>query len=167
MVYIEADPGAGKSTLLAQFLASVTAAKVLEVCADEEETLRTYGTVDQLQFGHPTDPGADPMVVGAGLIEMLDRLQTAGQTVVLVIDDLQWIDRPSSRALRFALRRLHNDRVLTVVATRPEGLGDSGWALFGSIDLVLASLAPDACQRIAERRGATPCVSPVIQCDHE
>jgi hypothetical protein len=45
-------------------------------------------------------------------------------------------------------------------------LGDAD-ALFGSIDLVLASLAPDACQRIAERRGATPCVSPVIQCDHE
>ena len=130
VVYIEADAGAGKSTLLARFLVSVTGGVVLEVCADEAETLLSYGIIDQLQPDVPTDPGADPMIVGQRLVDLLDRLQADGQVVVLVIDDLQWIDRPSSRALLFALRRLRADTVLTVVATRAEGLIDPGWARF-------------------------------------
>ena len=134
VVSIEADPGSGKSTLLAQFVASITDTTVLEVCADEDETLLSFGIIDQLPLGHPTDPATDPMTVGAGLVDLLDRLQRDGQLVVLVIDDLQWIDRPSSRAVLFALRRLRAEAVLTVVATRPEGLGDSGWARFVSGD---------------------------------
>ena len=42
-----------------------------------------------------TEPGADPMAVGARLLDLFDRLQAAGQVVVLAIDDLQWADRPS------------------------------------------------------------------------
>jgi DNA-binding CsgD family transcriptional regulator len=130
VVYIEADAGSGKSTLLSRFLASATGVVVLEVCADEGEMLLSYGIIDQLQSGAPTEPGADPMIVGQLLVDRLDRLQADGQVVVLVIDDLQWIDRPSSRALLFALRRLRADTVLTVVATRAEGLSDPGWARF-------------------------------------
>ena len=55
------------------------------------------------------------MAVGARLLDLFDRLQADGQLLTLVIDDLQWIDRPSSRALLFALRRLRVDKVLTVV----------------------------------------------------
>ncbi len=130
VVYIEADAGAGKSTLLSRFLVSVTGGAVLEVCADEAETLLSYGIIDQLQPDALTEPGADPMIVGQRLVDLLDGLQADGHVVVLVIDDLQWIDRPSSRALLFALRRLRADTVLTVVATRAEGLIDPGWARF-------------------------------------
>ncbi len=130
VVYIEADAGFGKSTLLSRFLASVTAGAVLEVCADEAEALLSYGIIDQLQPGHLTEPGADPMIVGQQFVDRLDRLQADGRVVILVIDDLQWIDRPSSRSLLFALRRLRADTVLTVVATRAEGLSDPGWARF-------------------------------------
>jgi DNA-binding CsgD family transcriptional regulator len=130
VVYVEADAGSGKSTLLSRFLASVTGGVVLEVCADEEETLLSYGIIDQLQPDHLTEPGADPMIVGQRLVDLLDRLQRDGQVVVLVIDDLQWIDRPSSRALLFALRRLRADSILTLVAARAEGLSDPGWARF-------------------------------------
>ena len=130
VVYIEADAGSGKSTLLSRFLALGTGGVVLEVCADEGETLLSYGIIDQLQPDHLTEPGADPMIVGQQLVDMLDRLQGDGQVVILAIDDLQWIDRPSSRALLFALRRLRADTVLTVVATRAEGLSDPGWARF-------------------------------------
>ncbi len=130
VVYIEADAGAGKSTLLSRFIVSVTAGAILEVCADEAETLLSYGIIDQLQPDALTEPGADPMIVGQRLVDLLDGLQADGQVVVLVIDDLQWIDRPSSRALLFALRRLRADTVLTVVATRAEGLIDPGWARF-------------------------------------
>src|ERR1035438_7736456 len=86
--------------------------------------------MDQLQPGTLTEPGTDPMAVGARLLDLFDRLQADGQVVVLVIDDLQWADRPSSRAVLFALRRLRADKVLTVVSTRAGGLADPGWARF-------------------------------------
>jgi hypothetical protein len=130
VVYVEGDPGAGKSTLLSRFFASLSDAVVLESGCDEAETMLSYGVIDQLQAGVVTEPGTDPMVVGARLLELFDRLQAGDQVVVLAIDDLQWADRPSSRALLFALRRLRADRVLTVVAARASELTDPGWARF-------------------------------------
>jgi len=130
IVYVEAPAGSGKSTLLSHFLASVSDATILELSADEDEMTLSYGVIDQLQPALPIDPGADPMIVGAQLVDRLDELQHDGRAVVLVIDDLQWTDRPSSRAVLFALRRLRADTVLTVVATRTDTPGDSGWSRF-------------------------------------
>ena len=70
------------------------------------------------------------MAVGARLVDLLDRLQSDSEVVVLVIDDLQWVDRPSSRAVLFALRRLRADKVLTIVSSRVDQLVDPGWARF-------------------------------------
>ena len=106
VVYVEGEAGGGKSTLLSRFLGSLPDAVVLEVGGDEAETLLSYGIIDQLQPGALTDPGTDPMAAGARLLDLLDRLQAGAQVVVLAVDDLQWADRPSSRALLFALRRL-------------------------------------------------------------
>ena len=130
VVYVEGEAGGGKSTLLSQFLGSLTNTVVLEVTGDEAETLLPYGIIDQLRSGAVTDPGTDPMAVGARLLDLLDRRQGDGQVVVLVIDDLQWADRPSSRAVLFALRRLRADKVLAVVSTRAGELADPGWVRF-------------------------------------
>lgn len=70
------------------------------------------------------------MAAGACLLDFLDHSQAEGHVVVLAIDDLQWVDRPSLRAVLFALRRLRADRVLTIVATRTGELADTGWARF-------------------------------------
>ncbi len=147
VVYVEGEAGGGKSTLLSRFLGSLADAVVLEVAGDEAETLLSYGIIDQLQPGPMTEPGTDPMAAGARLLELLDRLQAGGQVVVLVIDDLQWVDRPSSRAVLFALRRLRADKVLAVVSTRAGGLADPGWARFVGGDsrvtrLQLGGLSP-------------------------
>ena len=167
IVYIEADAGTGKSTLLAHFAASVTDATVLAVGADEDEMMLSYGVIDQLQSGPPTDPGTDPMIVGAQLVELLDRLQGDGQAVVAIVDDLQWMDRPSSRAVLFALRRLRADTVLTVVASRMETVADASWARFVAGDsrvtrVRLGGFGPDDLVQLAgaldlgllSRRGA-------------
>jgi len=130
VVYVEGEAGGGKSSLLSRFRGSLSDAVVLEAGGDEAETLLSYGLIDQLQPGALTEPGTDPMAVGARLLDLLDGLQADGQVVVLVIDDLQWADRPSSRAVLFALRRLRADQVLTVVSTRAGGLADPGWARF-------------------------------------
>jgi hypothetical protein len=39
--------------------------------------------------------------------------------LVLAVDDLQWIDRPSARALAFIARRLEGQPLALVLATRP------------------------------------------------
>jgi DNA-binding CsgD family transcriptional regulator len=130
VVYVEGEPGAGKSTLVAHFLGSVSNAVVLDAGGDEAESLLSYGVIDQLRLGTGTEPGLDPMVVGTQLLEIFDQPQAVGDVVVLAVDDLQWVDRPSLRALLFALRRLRADKVLTVVSARDGDLADPSWARF-------------------------------------
>ena len=88
------------------------------------------------------------MAAGARILDLLDHLQADRQVVVLAIDDLHWADRPSLRAMLFALRRLRADRVLTVVASRAGELADLGWARFVAGDarvtrIHLGGLSPD------------------------
>ena len=130
VVHLEGEAGSGKSTLLSRYLDSLPNAVVVQTGGDEDEVLLSYGVIDQMEPGSLTDPGADPMAVGVWLLELLDRLQVEGQVVVLVVDDLQWVDRPSSRALLFALRRLRADKVMTVISARPGESADSGWSRF-------------------------------------
>jgi DNA-binding CsgD family transcriptional regulator len=130
VVLVEGAPGAGKSTLLSRFLGSVSDAVIVEVGGDEAEMLLSYGVIDQLRLQVRTEPGMDPMAVGGQLLDHVERWQADGQVVVLAVDDLQWADRPSSRAVLFALRRLRTDRVLTVLATRVGGVVEQGWARF-------------------------------------
>jgi hypothetical protein len=46
--------------------------------------------------------------------------------VILGIDDLQWLDEPSARALGYALRRLGGSPVWLVAARRHEGRATPG-----------------------------------------
>jgi ATP/maltotriose-dependent transcriptional regulator MalT len=130
VVFLEGDAGSGKSTLLSQFLGSLSNAVLLQGGGDEDETLLSYGVVDQLEPGAITEPGTDPMAVGARLLDLLDRLQTEDHVVVLALEDLQWADRPSLRAVLFALRRLRADKVLMIVTARTGEANDLGWARF-------------------------------------
>ena len=130
VVYVEGQAGGGKSTLLSRFTSSLPDAVVLQVGGDEAETLLSYGVIDQLQPGAVTDPAMDPMAVGAWLLDLLDRRQSGGRVVVLAVDDLQWADRPSARAVLFALRRLRADKVLVILSSRAGGPADPGWARF-------------------------------------
>jgi DNA-binding CsgD family transcriptional regulator/tetratricopeptide (TPR) repeat protein len=168
VVYLEGAAGAGKSTLLSRFLGSLPDAVVLQAGGDEAETLLSYGIIDQLQPETLTEPGTDPMAAGARLLDLLDRRQAGGQVVVLAIDDLQWADRPSSRAVLFVLRRLRADKVLVVVSARAGGLADPGWSRFVGGDarvtrVRLGGLSPDDLTELAgvlglgalSRRGAS------------
>src|SRR5262249_31873059 len=48
------------------------------------------------------------------------RLLAATSPVLLAIDDVQWLDRPSAEALAFALRRIGAHRVGVLAAARVE-----------------------------------------------
>jgi DNA-binding NarL/FixJ family response regulator len=71
----------------------------------------------------PEQGTGDWRATATGLLSALSSLAQSAP-VVVAIDDAHWIDRPSSRALEFAARRLGTRLVGFVVSTRPtEGSG--------------------------------------------
>jgi DNA-binding CsgD family transcriptional regulator len=65
----------------------------------------------------PRQYAADRRAVGAALREVLSILAVQAP-VVLAIDDLHWLDRPTARAIEFALRRLAPSSVGLLGAAR-------------------------------------------------
>jgi len=64
------------------------------------------------------DPdGFDPRTLGVAVRSALEVLAAEGP-VVLAIDDVQWLDRSSTSALAFALRRLDDRSILLLLARR-------------------------------------------------
>ena len=159
VVAIEGEPGIGKTALLRQFLAGAPVVETLWASGDETEVTLDHGISSQLWAGLPPDVGAvggsvlprnasgsDGFAQGAALLAALGALQERG-VVVIVVDDLQWADLPSARALLFAVRRLRRDSVLVLLTSRPHSLarlGDS-WSRLVSQQgrrLRLAGLTP-------------------------
>src|SRR5262249_6707204 len=71
----------------------------------------------------PGDAATDPRVVGAGVLSVLSALAVRSP-VVMVVDDVQWVDAPSASALEFAFRRLRDRPVAVVTAARtPDASG--------------------------------------------
>ena len=70
------------------------------------------------------EPGIEPLdpgVVSASVVSALRVLRDGGSLVVAV-DDAQWLDGPSRGALAFALRRMNEgERVGLLATSRPEG----------------------------------------------
>ena len=144
VVLVEGEAGAGKSSLLARFAAGLAGATVLRAGGDEAELLLPYGIVGQLVAsargagGRPgllaaeLSDGVDPLAVGADLVMWLGQCCRGQQMALVLVDDLQWADGPSARALLFAARRLQADRVLVVAAARPGELArlGEGWQRF-------------------------------------
>ncbi|MFB4308375.1 AAA family ATPase [Actinomadura sp. GTD37] len=131
LAVVEGEAGIGKSSLVRRFAASLDDFTVLWATGDASEADLPYGVIGQLTrhagpaastFPLLAEPaaGTSPHVIGGQLLLLLGALQQSGNPVALVVDDLQWADRLSVQALGFVLRRLWADRVLTVLAIRPD-----------------------------------------------
>src|SRR5207247_7164460 len=68
----------------------------------------------------PEEDVRDHRAISAGLLSVLTELATRAP-VVVGIDDLRWLDRPSARVLEFAVRRFAGLRVGLVAPVRPPG----------------------------------------------
>src|ERR1700710_297720 len=122
VVLIEADPGLGKTALLEAFL-DQPVGELLWLRCDEFEADLAYSAVGVL-LDEPETIGSE-VAAGRRVLSRLSDAQTSSDGVtVLAIDDAQWMDSASAQAVRFALRRLRVDRVLTVVARRPHPTPD-------------------------------------------
>lgn len=85
----------------------------------------------------------DRFMLGASLLSLLAAVADETSLLVLV-DDAQWLDRASTDALLFAARRMEADRVAFVLAARP------GFQLPGVGVLRLSGLDVDAAARLLE-----------------
>src|SRR5206468_2423888 len=77
---------------------------------------------------------------------------SARQDVLLLVDDLPWVDRQSQAVLAFLTRRLSGPRVTVVAATRP---GQEGALAGRGVILELAPLPPEDAEQLLSRQHPT------------
>ena len=73
-------------------------------------------------IGDPDHPAPNPFLVGLAVLGLLSEAAEE-QPLLCVVDDAQWLDSASARALAFVARRLLAERIALVFATRE--LGDA------------------------------------------
>ena len=148
LLALEGEPGIGKTTVWEEGIvrAGVLGYRLLSSRAAQAESgLSFTGLSDLLAPVEPemlatlpgpqrrgleiallrTEPAGgapDPRAIGTAIVSLLRNL-SAASPVLLALDDLQWLDRPTVRALEFALRRVE-DCPLAVLAT--VRLGEKG-----------------------------------------
>lgn len=161
---VAGDPGVGKTSLLEDALevsASGDAVRVLSVTPAEVEQdlpfaalhallLPALPLLDDIPAPQAAELGAalsvrrgggrDRFAIGAATLSLLSRYAEDGP-VVVVLDDVQWADRPSVDALAFAARRVRDDPVAVLVAGRS---GELPEPVHGLPVLELAGLTLDA-----------------------
>jgi hypothetical protein len=146
ILLLEGEAGSGKTTLLDHGRGTAVAGGhcVLPATPVETETALAYaGLADlldpvpaslidglpgpqRLAVRHavlrlePAPDPVDPQTTAMGVRTLLRRL-AADRPVLLVIDDLPWLDRPSERVLAFVLRRMGEAPIRLLAAVR------TGW----------------------------------------
>jgi DNA-binding CsgD family transcriptional regulator len=92
--------------------------------------------------------GTDRFSVSAATLGILG-LAAGDAPVLVVVDDLHWIDPPSAEAIMFAARRLWREGVAMLLSARPEDLAPG--ELEGIDRVAVAPLTRDESARLARR----------------
>lgn len=155
------EPGGGKSALL-RWAGSTPGFQVLRCTGVESEAELPFAALQLLlspamrclpalpapqaealrgAFGLAAPGGEHPFLVGLATLSLLAEL-AADRPVLCVVDDAQWLDRPSAEALAFAARRLTAEGVFVLFAAR------EGFVLPGVPELTLTRLDPAAAREL-------------------
>jgi ATP/maltotriose-dependent transcriptional regulator MalT len=148
-VGLNGEPGVGKSALLARVMEHAAAAgfAVLSASGSESESHLPYAGLHQLLrpvlahvnllpaqqrqsllacFGMVENTDANRFFTSLAVLELL--AESASEAPLLVcLDDLHWMDRPSVGAMAFVARRIATERVVLLSTSRrpdPQLLGD-------------------------------------------
>jgi len=169
---IAGEPGVGKTTLLEAVATEGEAAgiRVLRSAGVEYEAGISYaglnlallplaGSIPLLDsayrdalrvvFGLDVAVTPDRYTLGNAFLELLRR-ESADQPVLLLVDDLQWLDRPSAAVFGFAARRAAGGRVGFVGTIRPGHEGFFDRARLAEHEL--APLTETASAEVLDRR---------------
>ena len=148
VLVVHGDPGVGKTALLEYAVEAGEDFRVVRTAGVEGEIELDYAALQQLCapllefYERLPDPQRDALGVAFGLsgggqaptpflvgLAVLGLLSEAAeqQPLLCVVDDAQWLDGASARALAFVARRLLAERIALAFATRDV---DSGLARF-------------------------------------
>lgn len=167
VVLVVGPAGIGKTALTRHCLACWPA-RAVSASGDPDETCLSGGLLDQLAqeaaipeakelLGLLDSGGADPLSAGSALLGMFHAMAVT-EPLVALVDDVQWGDELSLRALSFAGRRLRRDPVLCILVTRGEDLNRLPPGLLRLVDdrgtrLDLGPLNAEDVAALAEQAG--------------
>ncbi|WP_037599947.1 ATP-binding protein [Streptacidiphilus rugosus] len=134
LVVVEGEAGIGKTALVRQALTAMQEFEQWWAGCDAGEKDYRFGVVGQLLHRVPraelqdysmlqrvVDAASAPEV-GSQVLRLLGTLEER-RPIVLVVDDIQWIDEESMAVLRFLVRRWWTERILIVVTNRTAPAG--------------------------------------------
>ncbi|MEJ3656832.1 AAA family ATPase [Actinomycetes bacterium KLBMP 9759] len=155
---ITGEPGIGKTALLTHAAAEAEGMCVLRTVGAEPESELGYAALHQLLlpqldrasslpapqagalaivFGAAEGAPPDRFMVALATLTLLTDL-AAEQPVVCLVDDAQWLDRPSLDVLMFVVRRIALEPIAVVLAARPDATQVIDLA--GAVDIRLGGL---------------------------
>jgi hypothetical protein len=165
---VEGDAGVGKTALLRRAVAAAgSGTRVLTCSGVQAEVALAFGglqrlltpLLDQLPelpddqaaalrtaLGLSTAPAAD-LLVRTAVLSLLDRA-AARTPLLLVADDLHWLDPATAGVLLFAARRIEGRSIAFLAAVR-----EVGEATGDLPQLTLGGLAPDAASALLDAHG--------------
>jgi DNA-binding CsgD family transcriptional regulator len=138
VLVVYGEPGVGKTALVEYAVESANGFRVIRALGVEGEMELPFAALQQMlasllefterlphpqrealsvAFGLSAGPAASPFFVGLAVLGLLSEAAQA-RPLLCVVDDAQWLDRASARALTFVARRLLAERIALVLATR-------------------------------------------------
>ena len=162
---VHGEPGVGKTALLDWTVEEGRQLRVLRTVGVEGEMGLPFAALQQLcspildqaeglpdpqrdalsvAFGLSDGQAPNPFLVGLAALGLLSEVSEK-RPLLCVVDDAQWLDRESARALAFVARRLLAEKIAFVFAARE--LGD---ALAGLPELRVEPLGPGDARTLLE-----------------
>ena len=143
---VHGEPGVGKTALLEWTVEEGRQLRVLRTVGVEGEMELPFAALQQLcspildrserlpdpqrdalgvAFGLSAGQAPNPFLVGLAALGLLSEASEE-RPLLCVVDDAQWLDRASARALAFVARRLLAERIALVFAARELGSALAG-----------------------------------------
>ena len=147
VLVVHGEPGVGKTALLEDAVQAAAGFRVARAVGVESEMELAFAALHQLcapmldrlerlpapqrdalavAFGLRAGEAPDPFLVGLAALGLLSEAAEE-RPLLCVVDDAQWLDCASSRALAFVARRLLAEKIALVFAARELGEALAGF----------------------------------------